>query len=338
MGLNSSLVANGIDMIPKTRSIVMDPQERSLLGHCFRILLRSLTNIGAHRRVFRLLKLSAFTEAVRYNPKFAIKYLTDLYLARGLTVSERASCFLYHYDRLYNTFPYRVLYQSLHLDVLLFEISECGQRFSITMGMSRPCDKEGEMSLLLKLNGEIVFTLSFTIIPGQIVKSDAKEVLLISRLQSMPGSYYEQIKSATKIMHRVHPRALLIAALEGVAAALGISEVAAVRSGDQVSYDEEHSALFKHGYDDFWAELRMVENGGGFFLSALPFDEKPISSMKRNSRLSAKKRRAFKQQIKLACRDSLLRLSGQIVGPTDDLQDTESVESHPDLELSQVLD
>ena len=123
MALKSDLVATGMDMFPKARSIVTDSQERSVLGQCLRVLLRALTNFGAHRKVFRLFKLLPFAEVARYNPKFAIKYLTDLYLTRGLTVSERATCFLHHYDRLYQTLPERVSHQSLHFDVVLFEIS-----------------------------------------------------------------------------------------------------------------------------------------------------------------------------------------------------------------------
>jgi hypothetical protein len=63
MALKSDLVATGIDMFPKARSIVTDSQERSVLGQCFRILLRALTNIGANRRVSRLVKLQPFAES-----------------------------------------------------------------------------------------------------------------------------------------------------------------------------------------------------------------------------------------------------------------------------------
>ena len=194
------------------------------------------SDIETHRKLRRLLKLPPFVDTVENNPKFAFKYLTGNYLVRKITVPERAACFLHHYQRLHALLPDRVLRQTLHWDVPLYEFSGDGQRFDITMGRSRPFYKEGELSLNLKLDGQIFFTLSFTIVPGRIVKAATEEVLLISRLQGTPGCYPDQMKVATKAMHGVRPRTMLFFALEGVAEAFGIGEVAGVSAARHSMY------------------------------------------------------------------------------------------------------
>jgi uncharacterized protein VirK/YbjX len=263
-------------------------------------LWRALTNIGTHRKVLQLLKLPPFAETARDNPRFAFKYLTHDYLVQGFTVAERASCFLHHYRRLHAALPDRLLRQTLQGDVTLHEIRESCNCFAITMGLSTPYDKEGEMSLNLQVDGETVFLLSFTIVPGWVVESEAAEILLVTRLQGMRGCY-RQIYLATKTLHDVAPGALLLAALQGIANAFGIGEIAAVSASRQSSCTEDSAAAFKKAYDDFFVELGIPENSAGFFFSPVPIVDKPLACIKQGHKLRTREKRAFKQQIQLAC-------------------------------------
>jgi uncharacterized protein VirK/YbjX len=262
-------------------------------------LWRALNNIGTDREVFRFLKLSTLGDIVPHNPRFALKYLTRNYLAKDLTVVERASCFIHHYTRLRALLPNSIFCQTLRGDVTLHEIYECGHRFALTMGLSRPCDKEGEMSLNLLVDDEIVFLLSFTIVPGWVVKSEAAETLLISRIQGIKGCFH-QIHFATKALHDVAPSALLLAVLQGVADAFRIGEIVAVCANRQNSYTEELASAFKSAYDDFFEELGMAKNAAGFYFSPTPIEDKPLALIKRGHKLRTKEKRAFKQRIRSA--------------------------------------
>ncbi len=264
------------------------------------IIKHAVRNIQTHRRVRSLLKLPAFIDTVENNPKFAFKYLTWQYLARSLTIAERAACFLHHYQRLHTLLPDRLLRQVLHWDVPLHEFHEDNNCFTLSMGRSRPCYKEGELSLHLKINGEIFFTLAFTIVPGWVVQANAAEVLLISRLQGTYGCYPGQMKLATKAMHGVRPRTALLCALEGVAQACGIREVAGVSALRHTSCcaNCEHSLL--KSYDDFFTELGFVRNPANFFLAPVPINEIPLEQISPANRPRAKKNRALKQQMREA--------------------------------------
>jgi uncharacterized protein len=271
------------------------------------VLWRALTNIRTHRQVLQLLKLPAFAQPVQANPKFAFKYLTQDYLVQGFTVAERAACFLHHYRRLNATLPDCLLRQILNADVTLHEVAAAGGRFAVTIGLSRPYYKEGELSLSLLVDNEVVFVLSFTIVPGWVLKSDVAEILLITRIQGMKGCY-EQIALATKAMHDVAPSALLLAALQGVGTAFGIGELAAVSAVRQTSYTEDTAADFQNAYDDFFLNVGLDKNADGFFMSPIPLEEKPLAAIKQGHKLRTKKKRAFKQRILAACEDAFLEM------------------------------
>jgi len=260
---------------------------------------RALTNIGTRDEIHRLLSLHPYAEFAQSNPRFAWKYLTRNYLIRGLTVAERASCLVHHYRRLHAVLPEHHLRRILQGEEILLEIPKCANRFTLTMGLPRTIDQEGEMSLNFRVDGEVVFVLSFAIVPGWIVKSKASEVLLITLLQGMRGTY-PQIYLATKSLHEVAPVAILLAAAQGIATASRISELAAVCATRQFSYDEKFAAGFESSYDHFFAELGMVRNDAGFFSSPVPMPEKHLAFIKPGHKLRTREKRAFKQQIQSA--------------------------------------
>ena len=271
------------------------------MARLWSILWRGLTHIGTHREVLRLLlRFPPLTEIVFTNPSFAVKYLTPDYLAQGLTVAERASCFLYHYRRLHAALPESLFRRILREEVEIHEISEDGHRFAITMGLSRPYDEEGELSLHLRVDGPVVFVLSFTIVPGSVVQSPAAEALLITRVQGVKGCY-SQISLATRTLHDVGPAALLVAALQGLAVAFAIGEIAAISATRQSCYSEESAASFKEAYDNFFCELGMSEGAAGFYHAPVPVQGKPLTSIKQGHKIRTKEKRAFKQEIRSAC-------------------------------------
>ncbi len=263
------------------------------------LLMRALANMGTLHQVFQLLMLQPFAQAARANPRFAFKYLTHDYLVQGFKVAERAACFLHHYRRMHATLPDYLLQQILQGDVTVHTIPECGNQFSLSMGYSRAYDKEGELSINLLVDGDVVFLLSFTIVPGWVVKSQAAEALLITRIQGMKGCY-NQVHLATRTMHDVAPAALLLAALQAIASAFGISGLAAVCAFRQSSYSKELAGTFKTAYDDFFVEPGLPKNTAGFFVTQIPIEGKPLSSIKQGHKLRTRDKRAFKLQIQSA--------------------------------------
>ncbi len=264
------------------------------------VMARAVANFGAHRAVSQLLKRPVLAEIAQTTPRFAYKYLSVNYLARGLKTKERADCFLHHYGRLAETFPSRIMHLVTHGYLPLHEIRVDDNRFAISMGISRYFDMEGEMSVYLHVNGEIVYLIAFTIVPGAIVQSSAREVVMISRFQGMKGSYRD-IHLATKTLHDVAPASVLLAALQGIAEGLGIHEIASVTAARQSAFGEETTAAFEQAYNELFLGLGIEPNAAGFFVSSIPLEGKPLSSVKKGHKLRTKHKRAFKHSVQTAC-------------------------------------
>jgi uncharacterized protein VirK/YbjX len=201
---------------------------------------------------------------------------------------------------LHATLPNLLLRQILFGVIPVFEISEGRHRFTITIGMSRPVNNEGELSLSLLVGGEVVFILSFTIVPGWVVKSKAGEVLLISRIQGTRGRF-DEISLATKTLWDVAPSPLLLAAMQGFAKALGIDEFASVSSTThRYDVDEEFAAHVESAYDGFFEALGVPRTPQGYFSSPIPMVDKPLAQIKRGHKIRTKEKRAFKEEVQNA--------------------------------------
>jgi uncharacterized protein VirK/YbjX len=265
-------------------------------GRLGRILWRMAANLPRQFQALQVLRIPAIAGLVRVEPKFLFKYLDPNYLLPGIPVSTRTCCFVHHYRRLHAALSEGMLYRILHGEVTVFEMRTEDRLFAVTMGFSRPVVNEGELSLLLNVDGVRVFILSFNIVPGWVVESQASEVLLIARLQGTIGAYAE-ISAAMKAMHNLGAGAALVAALQGVAAAFGVSEVAGVCASRQATYNEDREATLRRAYDGFFAEIGAIRNSAGFFIASLPLAEKPLAAVKSGNRLRVKKQRELKSRI-----------------------------------------
>jgi len=242
------------------------------------------------------MRFPAFAEFLQTNPRFRFKFLIRDYLVRGFSTAQRTACFLRHYKRLHSTMSADLLHRILHRQVTVFDARREQLHLEVNLCFSRPFEKEGELSLNLHVDGVVVFVLSFTIIPGWVVDSDAEDVLLISRLQGTNG-YYPLIRSATRALHNVGPAAFLLAALSGLAQAFGTSQMAGVSAVRQSSYTDELSIFYENAYDDFFSEIGVPKNTSGFFLGPLPPDDKPLASIKQGHKIRTKEKRQFKSQV-----------------------------------------
>jgi hypothetical protein len=264
------------------------------------VLWRAVTNIRTHRQVMQLFRLPVMAEVASTAPRLPFKYLTNDYLVRGFDIPARAACFLHHYRRLVGALPDAILGQTLRADYPLLDLSNRDQEIGLSMGLPQRFDKEGELAFNLRVDGEIVFLISFNIAPGWVIGSSAAEILLITRLQGTKGAF-RRISQATKIMHDVAPAHVLLAALQGLANALGINTLAAVTAKRQISFDENYAGSFYKAYDEFFTELGISPTAGGFFVSPIPMEDKPLTDIKHGHKLRTKEKRAFKLEVQEAC-------------------------------------
>jgi uncharacterized protein VirK/YbjX len=286
-----------------------------------RIVWTMVGNVSTQIRILRVLSRPAYRQLMKINPRFPLKHSGLDYLARGLTVEQQAECFIHHYRRLPDVLPEDVLEQVLLEDFLLDEIRSGDDRFAVRMALSRPRDDEGELSLNFEVNGELVFVLSFTIVPGWVVHSEAQEVVLVSRLQGVRGCY-DEIRRVTKTMYYLTPPALLFAALCGVAEAFGIKAMAGITATmkPEFHFYEGEATHIRQAYDGFFTELGATRGPAEFYLATMPPQEKPITPIEQGRKKGSKgvrprKKKALKKEIThriylLLCETKERRLRG----------------------------
>jgi uncharacterized protein VirK/YbjX len=268
------------------------------LARIVHVLSCLAVSIPRQVEVFRLLRMPAYAGLGRLNPKLPFKYLTDNYLfhtASG-SVEKRSALYLHHYRRLLAAFSTEFLYRMLRRDVTLFECREAEHIFQAKMGLSKQDDQEGEMSLYFFVDNVMVYLFSFAIVPGGSFGSTSGEAILIGKMQGGKGCA-EPISMATKAMHHVDPKALLLAVLEGFAVALGIREAAGVSAERQICYAEEYEATFRNAYDDFFLEIGAARNAEGFFPISLPIPKRPIEEIKSKRRAQVRRQREFESRV-----------------------------------------
>lgn len=281
-------------------------RRRPLLVRVVCLCWRLIVNVKLAGRVLRVLLSPVYARMWARDPRFPVKCLFQEYLAQDLSVQQSVACFVHHYRRLRGALPDYTLQRLLKNDVVLHQAAYRGHKITLAIAISKRCDKEGELSLLLSVDDVVVLTLSFTIVPGYVVGLNATESILISRIQGAPGCYPHRIRLATKALRGVLPRLLLFSALEGVAMGMGIENIAAVPSTRQSSFINVLARYFGKSYDRFFIELGMNTTDSGFFAAAIPLSGKALSEVKRSHRSTTKRRRAVRSYVRRICAEFFL--------------------------------
>jgi uncharacterized protein VirK/YbjX len=265
------------------------------------------SNLPTQIRILHTFSKPPFLRLLLGDPARPFSFLNRNYLARQLTVAQRAHSLLHHYKRIHASLPNQTLRQILASGLIVYETCRDASLFRVTLDLTGTIYWEGELSLHLEVNGVAVCILSFSIVPGSVAGALANEVLLVACVQSAKGCE-SQIRLATKSMLDVAPPALLVAALQGVAAALGIHAMAGTCATIQSSYLQEHCSLFQDAYDNFFATLGATKNSAGFFCSPLPLEEKPLPLIPKGHKIRVRKKREFKRQVAESVAQSLLKI------------------------------
>lgn len=261
-----------------------------------RILWSTLRNFRRQIEICQILALPEFRSIAALDPVYPFKYLSTLYLVRGLTATERAQCFLHHYRFVQNRLCCGILRDALRGDTSLVELHRDGHAFAVTLGP--PAENavwEGEMAVSLRFNGEPIYSVQFAVVPGWLLESHERDVLVILRIQGVKGRW-EDIRAATRALHDVAPPALLVAGLIGIAMAWDIRRLGGISASSQFSREHCPPDLVRT-YDDFFASLGASRISKQFFATPIPLKEKALDEITNGHKARTRKKRLFKSMV-----------------------------------------
>ncbi len=141
-----------------------------------------------------------------------------------------------------------------------------GQRGRIRIGSDPQFRKEGEIALFLELEGVAgsVSGLAFS------CEQEQEWVALVGGFQGRKGGDEETIKLATKAMHGLRPKNLLVLVLQELAQTLGIGALRGVGNEVQVYRSRLNHPLIpkrniRFDFDAHWTEIGAVKREDGWF-------------------------------------------------------------------------
>jgi uncharacterized protein VirK/YbjX len=279
---------------------------------CIARSLRVLLFYRAHRA---LLTLDVYRHFITQVHDDVFHHLSHRnYLAKDLTLGERVRCVLVHYrfeELMFDTAYKRAVYRDGGL--VLWKHDADGVRFEIRLVMAERLNAEGDLTIVALANGERLHRLSFSWVDHRfaglarppVPSLSSSLVPFAARNQGSridAGAGFEAFERA---FPNNSPSFFCFAALQGLAEALGMDTIVAVKSHSQCVYDPRDEKHFANAYDGFWQTLGGEPMAGRGWRIALPLALKPLSETPAKHRKRAATRRAHWRTIGDAARTVL---------------------------------
>ncbi|GAB3418556.1 VirK/YbjX family protein [Massilia agilis] len=230
------------------------------------------------------------------------------YLVKGLSPRQRVQCALAHYNFEETTFN-AAYKQAVYRDggLVLWEHQHEEHRFLIRLDMASRANAEGDLTLSLVADGKCLHRLSFSWMDGAMAGVQAPLVPFIARNQGRWTDSGEAFEAFEQVFPNNSPSFFCFAAMQGVAQAVGMDQVVAIKCTAHVAYNPDEVKHFANAYDGFWKILGGVEMPGNTWLIALPFYLKPLADMPSKHRKRAAQRREHWRVIGESARGTLQR-------------------------------
>jgi len=251
------------------------------------------------------IRQAGFGDAARSEPVFVFKYLGQ-YLANSFGTTARLRIMSHHYRTLAARLPVLAKLGFPRGEILLWSHRVELDTFAIGLCMAENWHYlEGDLSLMFSVNGDRLYRLTFTCIPGKEAGLEGGTALLVGGSQGSPGSS-DLIRRASKAMGEISPDAMLILAVQALAKRLGAAAIVAVSADEQTSL-RAHSEQEKSRYDALW-EMSGGERHGSFYRLPDGVLWRDTSHLSNGHRPRARRKRELKERILAQIRENAERL------------------------------
>jgi uncharacterized protein VirK/YbjX len=280
-------------------------------------IARSLRVLLFHRAHTTLLTLGVYRHYVAPVHDDVFHHLSHRhYLAKGLSLRQRVRCVLTHYrfeDAMFDTAYKQAVYRDGGL-VLWQHIGDDGTRVAVKLEMAQRLNAEGDLTLLLVADGKRVHRLSFSWVdehfPGCAGLIAPGIIPFIARNQGPHADAADAIAAFRRAFPHSSPLVktpgfFCFAALQGIAQALDMHQVLAVKSARHCGADLADAAQFANAYDGFWQILGGSAMPGCAWHITLPFQSKPLTDIPSKHRKRAAQRREQWLTIAASARQTL---------------------------------
>jgi len=258
----------------------------------WRSLLRAALLLVNPEKLARLLELDLVKDTlvpVRGAESFA--FLTRaLYLARALDMEQRLDCALHHYAYEQATFsPAYVdaVYRGEGLE--LWRGASDDHEFVIRLVTANDNLFEGSLSIVAFVDAQRVCVLSFSYVDAALFGAASEPIAFITRKQS--GRHSEEQHAFSRAFDHSSPPYFCLAALAGVALAIGMRAIAGIRHDAHPSWHPRDAEGMRKSYEGFWALFHAADLDEKAVRIPLPLEPRDLADVAKSHRRRAKARR-----------------------------------------------
>lgn len=229
------------------------------------------------------------------NPVILYKFL-GCYLATCFSTKDRLDILLNHYSYMNRFLMSEKLCAALPGKIILWHNTVENIGYSVALTVPDLTFFEGELVIEFIMDNQVLYRLSFAIVPGNLVGLSSVQTLLIGGSQGTANTAI-QARQAAKANNEISPAATLIIALKALGKVMNISTITGVSSRCQctdtinINPSEHYST-----YDSLWEASGGIMSGD-FFTFPIKIYEKNIELVPRHHRTRTRKKRQQKQAL-----------------------------------------
>jgi uncharacterized protein VirK/YbjX len=278
----ASGIAPGLKRLPRWRELL-------------KLHLRALVRPGPTQRWLALLNSHpALAECIAHRPSVLNKIYRP-YLTNTLDIDGRVDVLHAHYAFMFRHGLAALLAQASGNGFLLARIDgKTGIGYDVMLRGGGTCEREGELVLQLCCDGAVVYSTAFT-----FSTQDGAACVTIGCLQGPRGAdAMAAIKQATRELHGLRAKALLVGLVQQLGDALGCTELRLVGNGNRTAGRALGRGQVRADYEQLWQELDAVRRADGdFTLPCLPLPPLMLEDVAQKRRSEARKRHQMLQDV-----------------------------------------
>jgi len=266
-------------------------QVRELL----KLHVRAAAHPGATRRWLALLNSHpALAECIRHSPTVVNKIYRP-YLTATLDVAQRVEVLRAHYAFLFHHGLAAMLARASCTGFVLAQVAgKSGVPYDVQLRAAGTCEREGELVLQLCCAGAVVYSAAFT-----FSSQGGVTMVSIGCLQGPRGEEaMAAIKQATRELHGLRAKALLVGLVQQLGEALGCAELRLVGNRNRTAGRALGRGQVRADYEQLWQELGAVRRpDGDFTLPCVPLEPLDVGQVAQKRRSEARKRHRMVQDV-----------------------------------------
>jgi uncharacterized protein VirK/YbjX len=210
------------------------------------------------------------------------------YLSSRLSRRERLAALASHYRFIVRHGLAALTAQAIPGGVELAAFSgKSGAHYTIVLHAIVPMEREGELVLQLRCNNALVQSVAFSFLQDGVHASVG-----IGCLQGPQcGAGLELARAATRDLHGLRPKNLLVRLVQQVGFAYGCCQMLMVGNDNRPVRKQLRKGRVHADYDGFWQEMGALQRGDGdYALRCLPLQAPDLEQIPSKKRAEARRR------------------------------------------------